>query len=197
MNRHKFRIGFNSPVILGFTAISLIALLLGYIPGLNTTRLLFCVYRSSLANPLTWVRMFTHVLGHSGFAHFFGNMLLFLLVGPTVEKHYGSGRTLLAIAVTAGVTGLVHFFLFPNTGLLGASGIVFLLIVLSAFTVMEDEKIPLTLLLVIVMYLGKEIYEGVSSQDNISQLTHIIGGACGILFGLLYLRRRREGSIRS
>ena len=82
------------------------------------------------------------------------------------------------------MSGLVHWFLFPGTMLLGASGIVFMMIVMASLAGMRDGCIPITLILVLVLYLGNEIVDGVMLSDNISQLTHIIGGICGAVLGL-------------
>lgn len=151
----------------------------------------FCVYRSSLADPLTYLRLFTHVLGHAGYSHYMGNMLLLLLVGPPLEEKYGSRTLLLTIAVTALVTGLAQFIFFPQTALLGASGVVFMMIVLSSFTEMKKGGIPITLILVVVFYLGGELVDGLKNTDNISQLTHIVGGVCGMVFGFTLRSRKR------
>lgn len=179
----KIVIRFNAPVILAFALLSLIALLLGKWTNGATTTQFFSVYRSSLSDPLTYVRFFGHVLGHSGYEHYMGNMLLLLLVGPGLEEKYGSGTMVWTIAVTALVTGLVNFIFFPNTMLLGASGVVFMMIVLSSFTEMKKGGIPLTMLLVVALYLGSEIADGLTRTDNVSHLTHIVGGVCGIFFG--------------
>ena len=86
----KLVIRFNAAVVLLFALLSLLVLLLdGWTGGVSTTRF-FCVYRSSLADPLTYVRFFGHVLGHSGYSHYMNNMLLLLLVGPGLEETYGS-----------------------------------------------------------------------------------------------------------
>ena len=86
----KLTIRFNAPVVLTFALLSLAALLLdGLTGGVSTTRY-FCVYHSPLSDPLTYLRLFTHVLGHSGYSHYMGNMLLLLLVGPPVEDRFGS-----------------------------------------------------------------------------------------------------------
>jgi len=58
------------------------------------------------------------------------------------------------MAVTALVTGLVQFIFFPHSALLGASGIVFMMIVLSSFTESRGGGIPITLILVVIFYLG-------------------------------------------
>ena len=188
----KIIIRFNAPVILSFALLSLIALLLGnWTNGAATTQY-FSVYRSSLADPLTYVRFFGHVLGHTGYEHYMGNMLLLLLVGPGLEEKYGSGTMVWMIALTALVTGLVHFIFFPNTVLLGASGVVFMMIVLSSFTEMGKEGIPITLILVVIFYLGGELLDGLTTSDNVSQLTHIVGGLCGLVFGFTIKRHRRR-----
>ena len=141
----KIVIRFNAPVILTFALLSLLALLLGNWTGGTATTQFFSVYRSSLADPLTYVRFFGHVLGHTGYEHYMGNMLLLLLVGPGLEEKYGSGTMVWMIALTALVTGLVHFIFFPHSALLGASGVVFMMIVLSSFTAARRGEIPVTL----------------------------------------------------
>ena len=117
---------------------------------------------------------------------------LLLLVGPGLEEKYGSRNLLAAIAVTAFATGLVQFLLFPHSALLGASGVVFMMIVLSSFTEMKKGGIPLTMLLVVALYLGNEVVDGLSESDNISQMTHIVGGLCGIVFGFSLARAKKR-----
>ena len=179
----RVRVQYNAPVVLTFALLSLGALALGAVTGGRTTQLLFSVYRSSFADPFTYARMVCHVLGHAGYAHYMGNMMLLLVVGPPLEEKYGSSRLLFCIAVTALVSGLVQFFFFPGTALLGASGIVFMMIVLSSLAGMRSGSIPLTLILVVVLYLGGELVDAATVQDNISQLTHIVGGLCGAGLG--------------
>lgn len=190
--KRRIVIRFNAPVILSFALLSLLALVLGNLTNGATTYRYFSVYRSSLSDPLTYIRFFGHVLGHAGYDHYMGNMLLLLLVGPGIEEKYGHRTTALCIAVTALVTGLAQFIFFPATALLGASGIVFMMIVLSSFTEMGKEGIPITLILVVVFYLGGELMDGLSALDNVSQLTHIVGGICGLVFGFTIKKRRRR-----
>ena len=184
----KLRIQYNSPVVLSFALLSLLALLLGQLTGGWTTRALFCVYRAPLTDPLTYVRMVGHVLGHFGYAHYMGNMTLLLVIGPPMEEKYGSRRLLGCILFTALASGLVQFIFFPGTALLGASGIVFMMIVLSSLAGMREGAIPLTLILVVLIYLGGEIVDAVTVRDNVSQLTHIVGGLCGAGLGFAMKR---------
>ena len=182
--RRSITLQYNSPVVLSFTLVSLGALLLGVLTGGASTRLVFSVYRSSLTDPLTYPRFFLHVLGHSSFSHYLGNVMLMLVVGPPLEEKYGSRSLLWAIALTALVSGLIQWLFFPGSSLLGASGIVFMMIVMSSLAGMKDGRIPITLLLVFALYIGREIVDGVVLSDNVSQLTHVVGGACGALLGM-------------
>ena len=186
----KLTIRFNAPVILTFALLALIVLILDGITGGVSTTKLFCLYRAPLTDPLTYVRLFGHVLGHSSFSHYMGNMLLLLLVGPPVEDRFGSRNTLIYIAITALVTGVVQLVFFPGTALMGASGVVFMLIVLSSFTENRKDGIPVTMVVVVVLYLGRELIDGLLVQDNVSQITHIVGGLCGLAFGLSGQRKK-------
>ena len=111
-------------------------------------------------------------------------MMMVLVVGPPLEEKYGSRSLFWAIFLTALVAGLVQWLFFPNTALLGASGIVFMMIVMSSLSGMKDGHIPITLILVLLLYVGGEIVDGVMLSDNVSQLTHIIGGVCGAFMGI-------------
>lgn len=190
--KRRLVIRFNAPVILSFALLSLLALVLGTLTNDATTYRFFSVYRSSLSDPLTYVRFFGHVLGHAGYEHYMGNMLLLLLVGPGIEEKYGHKTTALCIAITALVTGLVQFIFFPTTVLLGASGVVFMMIVLSSFTEMGKEGIPITLILVVIFYLGGELIDSLTTADNVSRLTHIVGGLCGLVLGFSIKRHRHR-----
>lgn len=188
------KIQYNAPVVLTFALVSLAATLAGMLSNQYLTGLLFCVYRSSPLDPLTWVRLFTHVLGHADLNHYVGNMTFFLLLGPMIEEKYGSRLLLGMMALTALLTALVNLLLFPSNALLGASGLVFLFIVLSSMVQMEKGRIPLTMLLVVTIYLGQELYTGLVVADNVSQLTHILGGVCGAAFGWFLAPRSNGGN---
>lgn len=184
MSKRVVKIQYNSPVVLSFALISLGALILGVLTGGWSTARFFSVYRSSPSDLLTYPRFVLHVLGHSSYSHYIGNMMMILVIGPALEERYGSRSLFWAIFITALVSGMVQWLLFPNTALLGASGIVFMMIVMSSLAGMKNGCIPLTLIFVLVLYIGGEIVDGVTLQDNVSQLTHIIGGACGAILGV-------------
>lgn len=192
MNRpsNRLRISFNSPVILGFTILCFIALILNTLTKGSTNNLFFSVYHSSLGNPLTYIRFIGHVFGHAGWEHFIGNIMLILIVGPLLEEKYGSFEILFVILSTALVTGIANYLVFPRYQVLGASGVVFALILLSSFTSFEGGTIPLTFILVALIYIGQQIYSAVFVVDNISNFSHILGGVVGAGLGFFMNKKR-------
>lgn len=185
MKKSKIIFSFNAPAVLCFALVSLGALGLSMFSGGASDRLVFSVYKSSFLSPLTYVRLLCHVMGHTSFAHYVSNMALILALGPIVEERYGSLRLLLMFAVTAVVSGLFHIFL-GSGALMGASGIVYMLIFLASTSGSRGGEIPLTLVAVAALYLTQEILGGLFSADNISHLSHIIGGVCGAVMGLFW-----------
>lgn len=179
----KLQLSFNAPVVLGFTFICFFVLILDRVTGSTSTKALFSVYRSSLLSPLTYIRFFGHVVGHAGWEHFFGNIMMLLVVGPLLEEKYGSSNIFFVILSTALVTGVINFIFFPHVQLLGASGVVFAFILLSSMTSIKEGKIPITFILVAVIYIGQQVYDGIFVQDNVSNLTHILGGVVGSSLG--------------
>ena len=184
--KKKLKITFNSPVVLTLVFAALVVTLLGEVTNGKITETLFMTYHSSLKNPMTYLRFFTHVLGHSGMSHFIGNAAYLLLLGPMLEEKYGSRTLVEIVCLTALVTGLANYVLFLNVALCGASGIVFAFILLASFTGFKDGELPLTFIFVALIYIGQQVFDGVFVADNVSNLSHIIGGllGAGIGYGL-------------
>lgn len=187
--RTRLKIVINAPVVIGFAALCFAATLSGILTGGYSSRLLFQTYHSPLTAPLTYLRFFTHVFGHSGWSHFMGNAAYILLLGPMLEEKYGSAALVKVMAVTALITGLVNYFFFPGIALQGASGIVFAFIVLTSFTGFRAGEIPLTFILIAAIFIGQQIYEGAFLNDSVSQLSHVIGGAVGAVIGYFWNRK--------
>lgn len=188
-SKKKLHIAFNAPGILTFAGLCLIATVLGMISGGALTQALFITYHSSLLNPMTYVHFFTHVFGHSGWSHFVSNMAFILLLGPLLEERYGTKFIWEIIAVTAVATGVFSYIVFPNIALCGASGVVFAFILLASFTDFSEGEIPLTFILVALIYLGEQVITGITVQDDIANFAHIIGGIVGMTFGYLMNKR--------
>ncbi|GHV89077.1 hypothetical protein AGMMS50267_14370 [Spirochaetia bacterium] len=178
------KIKYNAPTVLTFAFISAVVLILNQTVFHGLTKSWFVVGGQGSFfpdSPRCWVTLFTHVIGHADWNHLISNFGFILLIGPILEATYGSRTLLLMIAVTALVTGALNTLMF-STALLGASGVVFMMILLASFTNFTKGEIPLTFILILVLYLGRELVNSFRS-DNISEFAHIIGGFCGSLFG--------------
>lgn len=189
-------IRYNSPVILTFSLLAVAIHLINVITPetFNFTGRFFAVYPfRSLWNPLDYFRLVSHVLGHANWQHLLGNITYILLLGPILEEKYGSLNLLIMICVTALITGIINVLLF-STGLLGASGIVFMLIILASIVDVKAGEIPLTFVLVAGIFIGTELIKAFTT-DNISQMAHIIGGAFGALFGFMFTKTLNIGNI--
>jgi membrane associated rhomboid family serine protease len=187
------RIKYNAPTVLTFALASALVLLLSktLLPGLVENW--FTAPGRGGFSPSRarhWLGIFTHVMGHANWAHLIGNFSVILLVGPMLEESYGSLSLLLMMAITALVTGVLNVLLFRST-LMGASGVVFMMILLASFTNFSHGEIPLTFILVLILYLGGQLFESFRT-DNISQFAHIVGGFCGSLFGFFRPPRRAQ-----
>ena len=183
--KQKIKITFNSPVILSFVILCFLAMILNYLTGGVSNELAFMTYHSSLKSPFTYMRFFTHVIGHVNWEHLIANMSYILLLGPMLEEKYGSKRIIQVMAITALVTGTINYLLFWNIALCGASGVCFAFILLSSFTSFKEGELPLTVILVAIFFLGQQIYEGIFLQDNVSHMAHILGGIIGAYLGFL------------
>jgi membrane associated rhomboid family serine protease len=194
------RIRYNAPTTLTFTILAGLVLLLSGTVLPNLTTAWFSTpapFRSH--NFQDYVKLISHPLGHASIDHYISNFSFILLLGPILEASYGSLAVLLMMFATALVTGLLQVFFFPSTILLGASGIVFMMILLASFTNFKKGEVPLTFILVMFVYLGREVYNAVAAKvtpgsvNNISQFAHIIGGLVGSFFGFLRPSKRIAG----
>lgn len=178
------RLQYNAPVTLTFALISAAALGLAHLTDGASDRLLFMVYRAPLSDPLMYLRLFTHAIGHANMTHYLNNFIIILLVGPMLEEKYGPKWIIIMMVITAFVTGLLWVIMSPYQKL-GASGIVFMLILLSSFANIQKGRIPLTLILAVIIYLGREVVSAATLDNNIAYMSHIVGGICGALFGFI------------
>ena len=177
------KIHYNAPVVLSFSLLSSALFILDYwiFQRWITTNFLTLKGHWDWGNPIYYLRLFTYPLGHADAGHIIGNLSLFLLIAPIMEEKYGSKPVLNMMLLTSFVTGVLQVLLF-DTGLLGASGLVFMFIVLVSFADMRHGSVPLTFILVVAFFLGKEVINA-SGNNGISEYAHIMGGIMGGFFG--------------
>ncbi len=184
---NNIKFDYNSPVIISYLIISLIACLLNYITKEKTNKLLFSNYRSSPLNPLTYIRLFSHCIGHKDWDHFISNFLYILLIGPMIEEKYGSINLIAMLLITSLIISLFNI-IFHNYCITGASGNVYMLITLSSFSNITEGKIPITLILILIFYITSEVRKSIlEGNKKIYHDGHLLGAICGIIFGFYFL----------
>ncbi len=188
-NFSKIKITYNAPVTLTFAIISAIILLADsflkntLIPALFTCPGSTSVPAFDSKNVLDYFRIVLHIFGHSNWNHFLSNMAFILLLGPVIEERYGSALLALMMIITSFVTGVLNVCFSP-AWLLGSSDIAFMMILLTSFTTISKNKIPLSFILILILYIGRELSVSGDNQ-SISTLAHIAGGICGSMFAFL------------
>lgn len=179
---------YNAPVILTYFFICLIILIVDKLCKGKFSATFFTTYKNdSLLNPLTYFKLISHSLGHADWDHLYSNFIKILLIGPLIEEKYGSINLLIAMILTSLIIGIVNKIL-GKGGILGASGVAYMLILLSSFVNMENGKIPITLTLIILFFVVDEVIKLFRrKKDGVSHLGHITGAICGIILGMLAL----------
>jgi membrane associated rhomboid family serine protease len=181
------KLSYNAPVTITFTLVASAIFIISLFTGGAVTNAIFSTPGNQQGFSffsLDLLRLISHPLAHKDWAHLIGNFSFILLLGPILEEKYGSTKLLLMMIFTAFITGLINV-LFLSTGLIGASGIVFMFILLVSFTNMREGEIPLTFIFVTLLYLTKQILDLFQPNNSISELAHIIGGVCGAGFGFI------------
>ncbi len=184
------KLTFDAPVILSFTFLSLLVLGVKFIAGEHVFWLFTSPAHFDFAAPTDYIRLFSYSLGHANWQHFLANFSLALLLGPILEKRFGSWWLLLLMSITILTTALLHAAFFSER-LTGISGVVFMFITLVPLQQMEKGKLPLTFVLILLIYLGQEFFR-VFRHDEISQFAHLMGGGMGILLGRVMKGRMEE-----
>ncbi|MBQ8013246.1 MAG: rhomboid family intramembrane serine protease [Treponema sp.] len=198
--KKKLKVTYNAPVTLTFVIFCVVILLMNvFLLGKHLIPAIFTApgrigtpggfnYKSAL----DYFRLFFHIFGHTDWNHLLGNSAFLLLLGPLMEERYGSKMVALMFVVTAFVTGVINVCLIPHP-LLGASGLVFMLIILASITTLDKNVIPLSFIFVVAIYLGRELINA-PKAENISTVAHIAGGLCGSMFGFLVAPKARRNA---
>jgi len=179
------KLKYNAPVSLTFGLICTFVLLCdqylvpGMIQGVFTAE---GALTFQLDDFPAYIRLLTHSFGHASWDHLLQNMTLILLLGPVLEEKYGSGKVAVMMVITTIINGVLNALFFP-TELLGASGIAFMMILLTSFANSRKREIPVSFFAILGIYLVKE-FMNIFKYDDISQMSHIVGGLCGAIYGL-------------
>jgi membrane associated rhomboid family serine protease len=182
------RLTVEAPVVICFSMICVIIHLLNItlIPNLN--RFLAVHDTFSILNPMQYIRLFTHVVAHDKqINHIKGNLMNLLLVGPSAEHVYGSQAMLLTFLLVALVSAVAHILVGGEyTHQLGASGIVFCVILLNSLVAADSGTIPLSFLLTAGLWVTDEVIKFVWNTDHMSHHAHLTGAIVGTAAGYYF-----------
>ena len=151
--------------------------------------------------------LFTSMFIHGGFAHIFGNMIIFLFMGMAFENRIGWKNLLLIYFITGICAALTHSLL--NLGspitLIGASGAIFGILGAFAYSYPRDEVVlPIPLYVIMVFRRVKVIYAALlfaiietlivlfEVQDNTAHFAHIGGLVSGVILASLLIGKRGD-----
>lgn len=182
----KFKITYNAPLTLTFALLCALALGINFLSG-GWFNHMFACYYTSWADPMMYIRLFTYPFVHANLSHLVSNMTLLLVLGPILEERHGAKMLGIGMMVTSAVAGLFQIIFAQGTALVGCSGIVFMMIVLASFGGARGKGVPLSFIVVIVMYLAMQINSALQA-NNISEMTHILGALCGAYIGFKFRR---------
>jgi len=177
------KITFNSPAILAFSFLCVVVYILSNTLGLGTG--VFALPSSFHFDKFSsYFNLFSYAFCHKDANHIIMNLSLILLLGPIIEEKYGTKKTIIIFFSTILITAIFHI-LFFDYGLIGASGIAFALIILASLVNFKNKEIPITFVLVAIIYIGREVVN-LFEADQVSQFAHIIGGCIGAYFGFKF-----------
>lgn len=180
------KLSYNSPIVLNFSFACALVSIINFVTrtdGFNGLLDAWCSLGGSFY-PLAinqYFNLFLYPLNHADFNHLIGNLSLILLLGPILEEKYGI-RLFHVMLLTTITTAVLNIVLF-SSGIIGASGIVFSFIILSSITNRKEKSIPLTFVIIFLLYVGKEVFASFEN-DQVSQFGHIMGGIVGAVYGL-------------
>jgi membrane associated rhomboid family serine protease len=177
------KITFNSPFVLTFALLATFVLIISLSVG-GTLKILALDGNFDFTNWQSYVGLFLYPLSHGSITHLVSNFGIILLIAPLLEKQYGWKKLFSFSVITTLVIGLAHIIL-SDAALIGASGLVFLYIVLASLSNATNKEVPLTFILVVCMFLGQEIINSFQ-EDQVSQLAHIGGGIMAVLFRYIF-----------
>ncbi len=184
------KLTYNAPLVLTFCLLCTGLFIINEYTGESLNSVLMLHNDFSWTSITDWISLLGHAFGHADWQHLLGNLTFLLLLGPVLEEKYGTGQLGVMALITAVLTSIIQLIFF-NYNSHGASGLVFMCIILVSFVNVKEKEVPLTFVLVFLLYIGQEIYSSLT-PDNISHYAHIMGGICGGIFGFVVMKKGHQ-----
>lgn len=189
--KFKFNFVFDAPVTIVFCLISVILFAFDtfVFKGTLNERILSSPTTISgtlpfmISKPASYFRLILYAFSASNFILLLSNLLFLLMLGPAMEERYGS----VVIGIMTGVSVLFSGVLnacFCETSLRGCMPVIFMMIFLNSFMSFSKKKIPVSFILIFILYTAKET-AGKKLSETVGLIICISGGLCGSLFAFL------------
>lgn len=147
----------------------------------------------ALSRPWTII---TYMFLHGGLGHIFFNMLSLFFFGPRLESRLG-GRQFLILYFVSGIMGaLLSFALSPGSGVIGASGAVFGVMLAYASFWPRDQILiwgilPVEARVMVIAMTVLALFGGFTGGGGIAHFAHL-GGFLGGWLSLRWFARRAD-----
>lgn len=142
----------------------------------------------------------THMFMHANVQHILFNMLMLYFLGPMVEQVLGSKRFLILYLVSGFGALVAHFIFFPYTGVVGASGAIYGVLVAFA-SLFPNVKLMLLFPPIPIkakyMAIGLMVIGLVSGlggyQTGVAHFAHLGGALTAFILLLIWKQVRFKG----
>lgn len=195
MARKKIKFTYDAPVTLTFSLVCIVVYLVDTFilkSYLSSSILLSPTSGSGLlpfsfSDPLSYARLFLYVFGSGSINLLLSNLVLILLLGPSIEDYYGSVIIGIMMAVSILFSGVINAC-FCTSALQGSAVIVFMMIFLNGFIAIAKRKLTLSFIVVFLMF---TVFQWLENKQPgvvdgiVTVLINIGGGLCGSLIASL------------
>lgn len=185
----------DSYVSISFVGVSLLLVLLDFLvlkgkisrflasPLINSVDVEQGANIFNVASVKSYVQMIFYIFVPTSVNILFTDLILILLLGPTLEDRYGITVIGVMIFICALFSGVLNACFCKNS-LTGPSCIVYMMIFLNIFFSLIKKKIPLSFVVIFVLLIVKDVL--VPSENGIvGIIVNICGGLCGSLIAFL------------
>lgn len=187
----NLKFSYDAPVSQTFVILSFVIFLIDLFAlkfKLNTTYLISPTSSQGVlpfvfSDPLSWARIFLYIFGGKDQVVLVTNLLLVILIGPTMEERYGSVIIGIMFFVSALFSAVLNTLVCKN-GMSGCGSVVFMLLILNAMMFFTKKTISATSITMIVLFVCREFF--IKNDNGIAgSLITLAGGLCGSLFAFI------------
>ena len=189
-NKAGFSVSFDSPVGLVLVILLVVmAIIERLVPSIDWLFVCPCKAGNSAAfdyrNVADYFRILLYPFGFSSWNQLTANLVFILLLFPKIESVFGKLFSSMLVLITVAFAGVICVC-FSNSVIYGTSGIVCMLLILAIFISADKRQIPLSYILLAVIYFAREIVS-IIDTNTIEVFCHFSGSLAGSLVGILSL----------